>query len=59
MVAPSNPADAKGLLRAAIADDNPVIYLENKRITAKRGQPPPKTMSSRSARPPSVEKGPT
>ena len=40
VVAPSNPADAKGLLRAAIADDDPVIYLENKRITAKRGPTP-------------------
>ena len=40
VVAPSNPSDAKGLLRAAIADDDPVIYLENKRITAKRGPTP-------------------
>ena len=39
-MAPSNPADAKGLLRAAIADDDPVIYLENKRIGAKRGPTP-------------------
>ncbi len=40
VVAPSNPADAKGLLRSAIADDDPVVYLENKRITAKRGPTP-------------------
>ncbi|MDE0440129.1 MAG: alpha-ketoacid dehydrogenase subunit beta [bacterium] len=40
VVAPSNPADAKGLLRAAIADDDLVVYLENKRITAKRGPSP-------------------
>lgn len=40
VVAPSNPADAKGLLRSAIDDDDPVIYLENKRITAKRGMVP-------------------
>ena len=40
VVAPSNPADAKGLLRSAIADNDPVIYLENKRITAKRGPTP-------------------
>ena len=40
VVAPSNPADAKGLLRAAIADDDPVVYLENKRITSKRGPTP-------------------
>ena len=31
-VAPSNPYDAKGLLLAAIADDDPVIVFEPKRI---------------------------
>ncbi|RMH79684.1 MAG: alpha-ketoacid dehydrogenase subunit beta, partial [Actinomyces sp.] len=30
VVAPSTPADARGLLLAAIADDNPVVYLESK-----------------------------
>ena len=40
VVAPSNPADAKGLLRSAIDDDDPVVYLENKRITSKRGPVP-------------------
>jgi 2-oxoisovalerate dehydrogenase E1 component len=30
VVAPSTPADAKGLMLAAIRDDNPVIYLEAK-----------------------------
>jgi 2-oxoisovalerate dehydrogenase E1 component beta subunit len=30
LVAPSNPYDAKGLLKAAIRDPNPVIYFEHK-----------------------------
>ncbi len=40
VVAPSNPADAMGLLRSAMDDDDPVIFLENKSITAKRGPVP-------------------
>jgi len=32
VVVPSTPADAKGLLLSAIADDDPVIFLEPKRI---------------------------
>ena len=32
IAAPSNPADAKGLLKSAIRDDNPVIFLEHKRL---------------------------
>ncbi len=32
VVIPSNPYDAKGLLLAAIADDNPVVFLEHKRM---------------------------
>lgn len=31
-VIPSNPYDAKGLLLAAIADDDPVVFMESKRL---------------------------
>lgn len=36
IVAPSNPSDAKGLLRSAVDDPDPVVYFENKRITSRR-----------------------
>lgn len=34
IVAPSTPHQAKSLLKAAIRDDNPVIFIENKRLYA-------------------------
>jgi len=40
VVAPSNAYDAKGLLLSAIADDNPVIYLENKRLQPTKAEVP-------------------
>ena len=32
LVAPSTPYDAKGLIKAAIRDPNPVLYFEHKRL---------------------------
>lgn len=40
VVMPATPYDAKGLLKSAIRDDNPVIVVENKALHALRGEIP-------------------
>jgi pyruvate dehydrogenase E1 component beta subunit len=40
VVAPSNPADAKGLLKTAIRDNNPVVFLESELMYSWKGEVP-------------------
>jgi pyruvate dehydrogenase E1 component beta subunit len=37
---PSTPADAKGLLKAAIREDNPVVFIEHEFLYGQRGEVP-------------------
>jgi pyruvate dehydrogenase E1 component beta subunit len=40
VVRPSTPMDAKGLLKSAIRDDNPVIFIESETLYAVKGEVP-------------------
>jgi pyruvate dehydrogenase E1 component beta subunit len=40
VVTPGTPADAKGLLKAAIRDDNPVVFIESEVMYALKGEVP-------------------
>lgn len=40
VVVPSNPKDAKGLLKSAIRDDDPVIFMESEQMYGDKGEVP-------------------
>lgn len=40
VVAPSTPADAKGLLKSCIRDDNPILFVENVLLYNEKGEVP-------------------
>ncbi|MBL4703171.1 MAG: pyruvate dehydrogenase complex E1 component subunit beta [Flavobacteriales bacterium] len=40
VISPSNPYDAKGLLKAAIRDNDPIVFLESERMYGDKGEVP-------------------
>lgn len=43
IVCPSTPADVKGLLKSAVRDDDPVLFFEDTRLWATKGEVPAST----------------
>ena len=40
VITPSNPADAKGLLKSAIRDEDPIVFLESEKMYGDKGEIP-------------------
>ncbi len=40
VITPSNPADAKGLLKSAIRDNDPIVFLESEKMYGDKGEVP-------------------
>ena len=40
LAVPSTPADAKGLVKSAIRDDNPVVFIEHESLYGLKGEVP-------------------
>ena len=40
VITPSNPADAKGLLKSAIRDNDPIVFLESEKMFGDKGEVP-------------------
>lgn len=40
VITPSNPYDAKGLLKAAIRDDDPIVFMESEKMYGDKGEVP-------------------
>jgi pyruvate dehydrogenase E1 component beta subunit len=40
VIVPSNPADAKGLLKSAIRDDDPIVFMESEQMYSDKGEIP-------------------
>jgi pyruvate dehydrogenase E1 component beta subunit len=41
VIMPSTPADAKGLIKAAIRDENPIVFMESETLYSVQGEVPP------------------